>query len=296
MSHLPHALAFALVGELAARPDADECFGLAGERVARFHAPGRVDRRKCGATSVSPTAMRCARNSMPIASALGRVDALLAASDGAALLRCSSARAAPARTGSSVHAAATKSSRLRDLRLAVVKHYLDLAPVARMAGTVRLPGSKSISNRTLLLAALARGDTEVAGLLDADDVARHARARCARWASRIEPRAGTRDFCVHGGGGAFPVKRGGAFSRQRRHGGSSADRRARAWRRRIRALRGARACTNARSAIWSMRCAQSAPRSATWARRAFRRSRSARATLHRDATGSRCAATCRASF
>jgi len=36
-------------------------------------------------------------------------------------------------------------------------------------GTVVLPGSKSISNRVLLLAALARGSTELSGLLDSDD-------------------------------------------------------------------------------------------------------------------------------
>jgi 3-phosphoshikimate 1-carboxyvinyltransferase len=46
---------------------------------------------------------------------------------------------------------------------------LELGPLHRAAGTVRLPGSKSISNRVLLLAALARGATEVRGLLDADD-------------------------------------------------------------------------------------------------------------------------------
>jgi 3-phosphoshikimate 1-carboxyvinyltransferase len=46
---------------------------------------------------------------------------------------------------------------------------LDLGPLSRAAGTVRLPGSKSISNRVLLLAALARGETEVRGLLDAED-------------------------------------------------------------------------------------------------------------------------------
>jgi 3-phosphoshikimate 1-carboxyvinyltransferase len=46
---------------------------------------------------------------------------------------------------------------------------LELKPMRRAAGTVRLPGSKSISNRVLLLAALAAGDTEVSGLLDADD-------------------------------------------------------------------------------------------------------------------------------
>jgi len=46
---------------------------------------------------------------------------------------------------------------------------LELAPVRRAAGVLRLPGSKSISNRTLLLAALARGATELASLLDSDD-------------------------------------------------------------------------------------------------------------------------------
>ena len=41
-----------------------------------------------------------------------------------------------------------------------------------MQGSVALPGSKSVSNRTLLLAALARGTTSLAGLLEADDTAR----------------------------------------------------------------------------------------------------------------------------
>jgi 3-phosphoshikimate 1-carboxyvinyltransferase len=50
--------------------------------------------------------------------------------------------------------------------------YLDLGPFARAAGTVRLPGSKSISNRVLLLAALADGHTEIGNLLVADDVER----------------------------------------------------------------------------------------------------------------------------
>ncbi len=50
-------------------------------------------------------------------------------------------------------------------------HYLDLLPVARAEGTVRLPGSKSISNRILLLAALAEGDTRVIDLLASDDTA-----------------------------------------------------------------------------------------------------------------------------
>ena len=47
--------------------------------------------------------------------------------------------------------------------------HLDLAPLGRLHGTVRVPGSKSVSIRALLLAALADGDTTIDGLLRSDD-------------------------------------------------------------------------------------------------------------------------------
>ena len=47
--------------------------------------------------------------------------------------------------------------------------FLDLPPLVKAEGTVRLPGSKSISNRVLLLAALAKGRTEIHQLLASDD-------------------------------------------------------------------------------------------------------------------------------
>ncbi|MGL5119581.1 MAG: 3-phosphoshikimate 1-carboxyvinyltransferase, partial [Plesiomonas shigelloides] len=47
---------------------------------------------------------------------------------------------------------------------------LTLQPIQRVSGTVNLPGSKSVSNRALLLAALARGTTRLTNLLDSDDV------------------------------------------------------------------------------------------------------------------------------
>ncbi len=47
--------------------------------------------------------------------------------------------------------------------------FLDLPPMAAASGRVRLPGSKSISNRVLLLAALAQGTTTLHDLLDSDD-------------------------------------------------------------------------------------------------------------------------------
>jgi len=49
--------------------------------------------------------------------------------------------------------------------------FLDLPPLRAAGGSVRLPGSKSISNRVLLLAGLAEGTTEVHDLLDSDDTA-----------------------------------------------------------------------------------------------------------------------------
>ncbi len=47
--------------------------------------------------------------------------------------------------------------------------FLDLPPLSRAGGTVKLPGSKSISNRVLLLSGLADGVTRVHDLLDSDD-------------------------------------------------------------------------------------------------------------------------------
>ena len=47
--------------------------------------------------------------------------------------------------------------------------FLDLPPLDDACGTVVLPGSKSISNRVLLLAAMSAGTTEIHDLLDSDD-------------------------------------------------------------------------------------------------------------------------------
>jgi 3-phosphoshikimate 1-carboxyvinyltransferase len=47
---------------------------------------------------------------------------------------------------------------------------LTLQPIQKVSGTVNLPGSKSVSNRALLLAALAEGTTTLTNLLDSDDI------------------------------------------------------------------------------------------------------------------------------
>ena len=78
---------------------------------------------------------------------------------------------------------------------------LDLKPASRAQGTVRLPGSKSISNRVLLLAALAEGETKLEGLLDADDT--------RVMLDALGKLGVTADgSTVRGVGGPFPVKQG----------------------------------------------------------------------------------------
>nr|WP_198200351.1 3-phosphoshikimate 1-carboxyvinyltransferase [Gilliamella sp. W8145] len=47
---------------------------------------------------------------------------------------------------------------------------LTLQPIKKFSGTINLPGSKSVSNRALLLSALSQGKTRLTNLLDSDDV------------------------------------------------------------------------------------------------------------------------------
>jgi 3-phosphoshikimate 1-carboxyvinyltransferase len=83
-------------------------------------------------------------------------------------------------------------------------NHLELAPIRRVRGTVRLPGSKSISNRILLLAALARGETRVRDWLRSDDTQVMLQAlRKLGVACEENPDGSLR---VSGTGGAFPVK------------------------------------------------------------------------------------------
>ncbi|MDR0770200.1 MAG: 3-phosphoshikimate 1-carboxyvinyltransferase [Burkholderiales bacterium] len=84
-----------------------------------------------------------------------------------------------------------------------------LSPVALARGTLRLPGSKSISNRALLLAALAEGETRLEALLDADDV-RYMREALTQLGVRLEA-LGENHWHVHGCGGRFPEPRGDLF-------------------------------------------------------------------------------------
>ena len=85
---------------------------------------------------------------------------------------------------------------------------LDLKPARGARGTVRLPGSKSISNRLLLLAALAAGETQLGGLLDADDT-RVMREALARLGVSLTERPD--GITVRGVGGPFREKKADLF-------------------------------------------------------------------------------------
>ncbi len=86
--------------------------------------------------------------------------------------------------------------------------YIDLQPVTRASGSIKLPGSKSISNRTLLLAALSVGETRITDLLDSDDT----RVMLAALkALGIDLKQDGSDWLVTGAGGVFPVKQADLF-------------------------------------------------------------------------------------
>lgn len=88
--------------------------------------------------------------------------------------------------------------------------YIDLEPVMHVQGTVHLPGSKSISNRILLLAALADGTTNIHDLLASDDtlvMLLALQALGVKW-----DQVGTsQHYCVQGADGAFPVRQADLF-------------------------------------------------------------------------------------
>ncbi|MHB1085643.1 MAG: 3-phosphoshikimate 1-carboxyvinyltransferase [Thiobacillus sp.] len=88
--------------------------------------------------------------------------------------------------------------------------FIDLPASTAARGTIRLPGSKSISNRVLLLAALAKGTTIVRALLDSDDtrVMLDALRALGVGVARISD---SDDYEITGVGGAFPVKQAELF-------------------------------------------------------------------------------------
>ncbi|WP_293778111.1 3-phosphoshikimate 1-carboxyvinyltransferase [uncultured Oxalicibacterium sp.] len=89
-------------------------------------------------------------------------------------------------------------------------HHLDLQPAMHAKGTVRLPGSKSISNRTLLLAALAEGTTHIKDLLASDDT--HVMLMALqKLGIQWEQIGESQDYTVHGIDAVLPVHHADLF-------------------------------------------------------------------------------------
>ncbi len=87
------------------------------------------------------------------------------------------------------------------------KDILLIEPISKASGTVALPGSKSISNRALLLAALTRGVTHLTGLLKAEDTERMLEALAKLGVGIAENDKGL----TISSQGEFPVKKADIF-------------------------------------------------------------------------------------
>ena len=88
--------------------------------------------------------------------------------------------------------------------------FIDLKPHAAASGTVSLPGSKSVSNRALLLAALACGQTTLTGLLESDDT--RVMLDALATLGVVTTRGATSDaLTVTGCDGAFAVREAAIF-------------------------------------------------------------------------------------
>lgn len=78
---------------------------------------------------------------------------------------------------------------------ATPRHFV---PAGALSGTIRVPGDKSISHRSLMLGALALGETRVTGLLEGEDVLATAAAMRAMGATITREDDGT--WSIHGVG------------------------------------------------------------------------------------------------
>ncbi|GJP33774.1 hypothetical protein CLOM_g18287 [Closterium sp. NIES-68] len=109
----------------------------------------------------------------------------------------------------SVTAAAVRDPVAAAAHTAPAVESITLEPISRISGTVNLPGSKSLSNRLLLLAALAKGETVVDNLLASDDVTYMLAALHSLGVPLVEI-PDKRRVIVTGSGGVFPAGREGS--------------------------------------------------------------------------------------
>jgi len=83
---------------------------------------------------------------------------------------------------------------------------ITLSPIKNISGIVDLPGSKSVSNRILLLSMLAKGKTEIKNLLDSDDI-RFMIAGMKKLGVKLDEKRNKNIITVLGTSGKIPVKK-----------------------------------------------------------------------------------------
>ena len=89
--------------------------------------------------------------------------------------------------------------------------FIDMTPAARpIDATVTIPGSKSITNRALLVAALAQGNSELTGALHSDDT-NYMAAALNELGLPVQLDLSGESFLVTGGGGTFPASKADLF-------------------------------------------------------------------------------------
>jgi len=91
-----------------------------------------------------------------------------------------------------------------------MKSAIEIEPAGVITGTIRPPGSKSITNRVFVCAALARGQSELTGVLDSDDT-QYMMGGLRALGVETEFDAATHTAIVQGCGGEFPVEKADLF-------------------------------------------------------------------------------------
>ena len=243
VSHLPHLLAFAYFSAVAKQPAGKDFLALAGPGFRDFTRIAASDPAIWRDILVS-NREEILKQSLRFRHTLDALEHVMRSGNVEALedllrqARRSAGRLADERRRQAARRALTAAC--------IAIPFLDLPPLGAAAGTVSLPGSKSISNRVLLLAGLASGTTAIHDLLDSDDT-RVMLAALRQLGCRLE-RDGDA-LRVHGLGGQLGGAAGLAVPRQCRHRDAPAGRGAGGPRRAAgRPLRIARCGTHARAA------------------------------------------------
>ncbi len=165
-SHLPHAIAFSLVDTLANDSKNENIFRYAAggfrdfTRIASSDAIMWRDVMLANKTSVLNAIDLFSTN-------LGRLRAAIAAEDAQAITGVfTRAKAARDRfTKMLSHQAYSKTMQNQKEQYLVYQ----VAPGGSVSGTIRVPGDKSISHRSIMLGSLAEGVTEISGFLEGED-------------------------------------------------------------------------------------------------------------------------------